>query len=336
MRLRRLSSTRFIAHRGATSDKTLFVRCGELVLTQTDGGVPIVKFLMCYVISPSGPFGVPDREHVVIPGRADTYYGPAIHTSTGRPVSHGTLPRYRDENSKIQLDLVLSNNRARLEDNYLTLEVAADDAATALEVANALVTEFLGHLSLSQARAYQKELVVFEDEDGSVYPVPRYVTFVTVTTYNLESMRHDILEAQESMGIADSRLSRAIHYFQLAHLLFERRSQIADVASPLHTDTIGAAFLCLWKAVTVILGDPARRQDRYQKRYRQLGYADDVKARLDELKTLRDDFDVAHYSLEPQRVKEVENAYGRSEQFVASVIRSYRSLVRSGGGLDED
>ena len=47
------------------------------------------------------------------------------------------------------------------------------------------------------------------------------------------------------------------------------------------------------------------------------------------LKELRDNYDVAHYSLNPNSLKEVEKNYGIAVKIAITIIKKYRDFLNS-------
>ena len=166
--------------------------------------------------------------------------------------------------------------------------------------------------------------LILEGEGEKIYPMPKYVHLMTVTTYNLKKLEEDIVEAASFHNLSDPQLDRALQYYELALLLFERREMIAPVLSRQHAHLISVVFLYFWKAISAVVGDPSKDSD-YQKRYRSLGFDYDYfKTKIEMIRKLRNDYDVAHYSLDENRIKEVDSNFKQAAKVVVEVVQKYR------------
>src|SRR5207245_8757580 len=76
-------------------------------------------------IQPSGPFGVPQGDTVVVPASAQNIVGPSLHVASMTKAGHGTLSRFRDDASAIQKNLKILDISCRLHDNFLTITLEA-------------------------------------------------------------------------------------------------------------------------------------------------------------------------------------------------------------------
>jgi hypothetical protein len=90
---------------------------------------------------------------------------------------------------------------------------------------------------------------------------------------------------------------------------------------------IASVFLNLWKAISVIVGDPNEDSD-YQRRYKKLnldyGF---FKTKIEKIRYLRNTCDVAHYSLTEESLKEIEVNFGEADSTVTEVLRRYREYL---------
>lgn len=287
-----------------------------------------MRFHIIFEIDPPAQFGLPQSGKTVIPGRAGSVFGPAFHLPTMTQIGHGTLSEYRLPEDKLKACLDDGTLRCELEDNIAQIKLEADSASEAHRQASAWMDRFLQHLAVSRRVMFSHRTLLIEDDAGSNHPIPRFREFMSVTAYNLGTMKESILEAVAHSDLEDRRLNRALEYYELALLIFGRRQLVADILSRHSTNIISSAFLNLWKAVTTVVGDPSRRADRHQRRYRMLGFDESLKPKLDRLKELRDGYDVAHYSLDPSSVKEVELAFGEALVIVSEVLNEYRAFLK--------
>ena len=149
----------------------------------------------------------------------------------------------------------------------------------------------------------------------------------SVTSYNLLALESALEQAASSVAFEDLRLTLAIDYYQQALLLFGSRRLISDPLFRQHSMLISAAFLNLWKAISSIVGDPSIDND-YQSRYRNLGFDYEFfQEHIEKVRELRNDFDIAHYSLEIEDLKAVEEQFGEASQIAQEVLKRYRESL---------
>jgi hypothetical protein len=282
-----------------------------------------MRFSVYYEVAPEGIFGVPQAGMTVLPaGPRDSYFAP--FTNTGIRIGHGTLSEYRPDDQAVRLSLGLGDASIQIEDNFFTVTVEADDAFPAYTAATRLLESVLANLALDLRHAFSYYPLEIRDVHGTPFPAPKSVNFGG-TNYNLGQVAEALRSAATFTAVTDDRLDRALHYFEHALFLFDRRSSLAPPLSRHHRTLISSIFLNFWKAVTTIVGDPSRDAD-YQRRYRQYGMDHEFwQTRIERLRTLRNDFDVAHYALNEAASAEIEAAYGEGVSTAAEVIRRYRA-----------
>jgi hypothetical protein len=151
---------------------------------------------------------------------------------------------------------------------------------------------------------------------------------------NLDEVAEALRSAATFTTATDERLDRALHHFDRALFLFARRRTLASPLSRHHRTLISAIFLNLWKAVTTIVGDPSRDAD-YQRRYRRFGMDHDFwQNRIERLRTLRNDYDVAHYALTEASGAEIQAAYGADVTTAADDFRRYREHLAQAANVE--
>jgi hypothetical protein len=288
-----------------------------------------MKFEVTFAIYPEGVFGVPEEGGMVLPARAGTYTGVPIHMATLTVVGYGSLSEYRQENEAVRHPLHLGNVQGRIQDNFIFLQVDATTYIEAYDMVVQAIEKFLQHLSVNQRRPFTYKPLIIEAEDGKHYPVPKMLSLGRVTHYHLEQLSKDIQEAEAACFVQDTLLDRALQYFEHALLLYEKRGQIADPLSRHYQYLISAVFLNLWKAVSTIVGDPSHDRD-YQKRYRTFGFDYQFfTSKIQHLNKLRNSYDVAHYTLDENLLKEVDANVGEAQNIAAEVLRKYREYIRN-------
>jgi hypothetical protein len=284
---------------------------------------------MTFELAPTGPFGLPEEGKTVIGSRpGDTgplsIYSPVVDSRAFVIVSQGTLSNYRSPADAIDEKVKLGRSSGTLHDNFLNLEVESPTSKEALNAASEEIDRFLRRLTLNQGRAFSWKLLVLEDETGQIYPLSQRVELGAMTFYNTAKFAEAIEDAQTDLGKSDERLERALEYYEHAVFLYENRLTIAPLQSQHFRLLISGIFLNLWKAVTAIIGDPSVDKD-YQRRYRQLGFDDQFfKEKIETIRELRNDFDVAHYTLDAERLKDTEAKFGECQQSAAEIVKRYR------------
>ena len=130
--------------------------------------------------------------------------------------------------------------------------------------------------------------------------------------------------------LEDPVLDRALQYYEHAMFLFDRRNQIADLFSSHFRYMISEIFLNMWKAATAFIGDPSVDND-YRSRYRRLGIDREFfETKIEVVRNIRNDYDVAHYRIDEERLAEIERNYGLVKEVAERIIRDYRQYLSVG------
>ncbi len=293
-----------------------------------------MRFRLLFELAPTAPFGLPEEGKTVIgpkPGDSGpvTFQSPAIDSRVLVKVSHGTLSNYRSPEDAINVKVTLGRCSGQLHDNFLALEAEAPTSKEALDTATEELERFLRRLTLHQGRAFSFKLLVVEDEKGQIYATSKIVPGGSMTFYNTAKFASDIEDSQTDLEKGEERLERALEYYEHAIFLYENRARIAPFKSQHFQLLISGIFLTLWKAVTAIVGDPGKDAD-YRRRYRALGFPDEFfKDKIEKIRDLRNDYDVAHYTLDAQRLEQIESNFGECQQSAAAVIQQYRRGLTS-------
>jgi hypothetical protein len=284
-------------------------------------------FTLTIRIEPSAPFGVPQPGTTVVPAAPGTINGPPVHGDTGTVVGHGTLSTYRREDAAITLNLKSNRGVIRLRDNFAFIDVEATDSGTAFRAAASLADRFLQHFTISDGQLFTFSSLILESEDRRLHPIPRLIELGTFTAYNLDTLKAHLEEAATYLEIEDKKLILAIDYLQQALALFLNSRAIADPLYRQHSMLISSAFLNMWKAISTIVGDPSIDSD-YQSRYKALGLDHDFfQTKIEKVRNLRNQYDVAHYSLDISDIDAVEHAFGEATNVALETIRRYRSTI---------
>lgn len=290
-----------------------------------------MEFRLIFEISPSGPFGVFQEGYIVRPAKAGEIIGSTFHARTIVKTGHGSMSLFREEDEAINLSMKFDNCLAEVRDNYLSIIIESEKVADVYKKVTDLVDEFLQHLTITQNRLFKSKALVFESEDGQNYQLPKTVNFGLFTTYNLRKIKKDLLESSTMINISDDKLKRALFYFEHSLLLYEARDSIVSALTRHHRQLISSAFLNLWKSISVILGDPSKSADNdYQQRYKKLGISSSYfSSKIEKIRNFRNDYDIAHYDLTEDSIKEIESNYGEAQKIVSQVLSKYRTTLIS-------
>jgi hypothetical protein len=282
-----------------------------------------LRYRVIFELTPEGLFGVPQEGTTVVPAEVHEFFSDTF-TNTARKIGHGTLSQYRSPDDALRMDLDFGSCTARIEDNFITISIEADDHSTAYQRTIPPLESLLAHLAVDLRHTLSYRPIEMRDAEERPYPVPLRLDVLQLTQYKLDQVADALTIAATIAALADPTLDRALHYFEHALFLFARRRDLAPPLSRHYRTIISAVFLNLWKAVTTIVGDPSRDRD-YQRRYRRYGM-DRIffQTKIERLRELRNDYDVAHYALTTVPSAEIEAVYGEAVSIAAEVIRHYR------------
>ena len=231
-----------------------------------------MKYEIRYKILPEGVFGVPQEGMTVYPSCGEQIFSDTIHSRSGKKAGYGTLSKYRLEDEKLLLNFSFMDCTFSFNDNFLVIKTEEDKPLEAYAKSKLAIDFFIKNLNVNQGRLFSTEPIYIEAESGEIFEPPNKSTHLaSVTTYNIKKLNEDINEIIIYDKLFEPRFIKALDYFEHALLLFEKRELIADFISAHNKIFISSIFLNLWKCVTTIIGDPSRKSDKYQKRYREIG-----------------------------------------------------------------
>ncbi len=279
-----------------------------------------------FEIHPPGVFGVPDGHKTVIPAADGRIEGHGIHMKAGVRTSYGSLSKYRDPAEALSTELELRNSRIRIHDNFVFSQVEVADARDGLFVAARDLSRLLQHLSISQGHLFSFKPTIVETEDRELLPFPTQTQTLSVAMFNLVKLKEQTDEAATFQALDNDRLNKALDYYEHGRYLMESRT-LTPHSSGQDAFILSSAFLHFWKSITAVVGDPSRRSDRYQSRFRRFGLEQEEKTKIDDLKRVRDGFDVAHYSVDPGTGQRVVQEIGKAQAMARRVIDVYRRFL---------
>lgn len=280
-------------------------------------------------IAPSGAFGLPQDGVTVVSGpregTGDIYrrIGPDFVRA-----GYGELSEYRRPEDALCLSIRLPGAHVKIRDNFASVSLEATDTGEAMRAAISTLDKYLRHLMIEEPRPFSVKPLFAETDDGQAARAPfGSTTLANVTGYDLAALREHMEEAATFADLVDERLDRALDYFSHALFLYSKRMGIAGPFSPHQKFLVSSVFLNFWKAATAIIGDPALRKDRFQRRFVDIGLPKAFRSRIERLKKLRDDFDVAHYSLDEDRTQHLEENVAEAQNICRDVISQYRVFL---------
>ncbi len=289
-----------------------------------------MKFEFVMKVSPAGPFGVPDGSRIIVPGvPGRQIVGPAVHVRTMRPFGYGTLPEYRRDDDAVKVEMEHEGVHLHVQDNYFVFAVAAEDVRSAYRVVKPVIERLMRILTMEHGGrfSYEGDYVEGEDESLAPWPEGKKVTMFEGTMYNTRDLQDRITEGFPRAFSADVRCDRALAYFENAIAL--RDLAVAAAFDSTRASMLQAlAFLQLWKALTTILGEPGTDKD-YQRRFKDYGLPENYwKDTIEPLNRIRNDEDVAHYSLSESTAAEVAKVFGEAVVACQTVLRAYISHLQ--------
>lgn len=294
------------------------------------GLIGTARFHVWGWVEPRANFGLPDGETVVHP--SDDQWVTMHWPIEGGGTRWGTLSRYRSDEEAIHEALELASGaRGTLQDNNLILEVDALSANAAANIAVAAAERFLAHVAVSTGVRFTFELGGMRLANGPSIKVIRPNRNYKAVLYGLQQLRECVRADQRYARLEDARLDRSLTYFTHAKFLMEEAQQLPKTDADFFLIP-SSVFMNLWKAVTVIVGEPGERD--YQSRYRKLGLDPGFfKSKLEWMKGIRDSRDVAHHDLSGAGAEAVLESLTQGVEIARQVIMAYRDFLADGGSL---
>lgn len=232
---------------------------------------------------------------------------------TGMIASHGTLPVYRKPEEAVRVAIDVPGLKLKVYDNYLEIGVEAADIQSAVRRAEDVVDLCCQSLSAQTGIRFSATLRFIEDEQGNPKQLVqrKAISLGQFASYNLGQLQEQIATAFAWAQSADARARKALLYYEHALLLREHALTL-ELFSPHSAFSRALSFLQLWKALTVILGEPGTDQD-YQRRFKELGLPKTFwKDRVEPLYLVRNDEDVAHYRVDPPDPSRFADHFGKA------------------------
>jgi len=289
-------------------------------------------------LEPPSVFGLPEDNLTVLPANESgetRVISKVLDTRTGQFADHGTLSRYRLEGEMVNGNFEIDGVRFILRDNFLTATSDAIDGDFGLQTVKSAVNTLLGHVSLTLGALIEARVLGILI-NGKLMPPKnaQELMLANFRIYQTTAVTSAFVCAADASVMVDDRLNTAVDYFSAALQVQKATQSASALGLAASGPLVVAEFLTLWKAICAVIGDPARRKDRYQSRYRSCGVSDQLKSEVDELKAVRDTSDVAHYSLDPKSLAAVQSCIGKTRRVAAAVLKAYRDTLCSSVAAD--
>ena len=304
-------------------------------------------FTVVFEIQPPADFGLPDGSKIVLPaGRNvitfEATFGPGGGVKT-------TPSRYRDEKDAIQMPLELGSVRGLLRDNVLSLFVEATTALEAYDLTAKAAHVVTRNLSLGRGELFFLKPVSISDGVRTEPPIFQVsIPLGVYAPYDLDMVRRDIAAGESIVKRGDASMDKALVYYEHGLQLYETLQAAergaqgiqdhVDFLSTHHALTLADCLLNWWKAITAVTGDPAVPAEKpsYKLTYKQLGLSEDFfRSRIEPLRKLRNDADIAHYSLERRGLEKIHDLIKTAKETTELVLRAYRDYLSRGSSFTE-
>ena len=219
----------------------------------------------------------------------------------------------------------------------MTIEFGLTEAITtsAWEVVEGVARPLSQALTLLTDRVVDFRIKSIQRLEGDQMPLRRGKVGGVATIYNLAELTEKLRKASEIVNTRDPALEKSLAYFHHATLL--KNMAWPSVFDDREEDAVGSllfgseAFLNYWKAATAIVGDRTKGDDSAERTMR-LGLSSDYyPSRIEPLRQLRNDYDVAHYDVELDRAKEVGASLGRMIEVAKELLIAYSRYLQAGG-----
>lgn len=289
-----------------------------------------MKYKVLFKVLPPRVFGLPDDDAIVVKTSTDRkILSPTIDIQSGNVISHGTFSEYRSLDEALSIRLISGEMTLEVRDNFFELIVRAENTRSAVVSATVFFERFLRHVMADYGDLFEYEIIQVKNEEGELQKEwgDRSGKIMRLAMYNLDNLAEQLQRAADRAQVGDESLNKALVYYEHARFLYKAR----DHAPPLsaHSSMIlTSAYLYLWKALSVLLGEPGTDKD-FQSRFRVYGFPKGFwKERMEPLYKIRCHYDVAHYRLEPLDVERIEDAFHKATGVCREVIGAVADHLR--------
>ena len=247
-------------------------------------------------ISPSGFFGLPDNDNIVVPG--PTFIMKKLIQSASS--IWFKVSKYRIEDDAISANYETNEYKIEINENYIILYFNRLSLEEALNFCQEKLNIFVRILQTNYKQNFTYEFIeIYKDNVLQKFPKPGYNEDFDIIVYDLSKLKSSLDYSLSKIDINDKYALRFLEYFDRATFLYDMYSleSIKILNSRYLNFLCTEAFLNYFKSITVILGDPSIDSD-YQSRFKRFGY-DEIffKNTMEFFRKIRNDNDVSHYSL---------------------------------------
>lgn len=251
----------------------------------------MLEFDFVVELSPGGHFGLPDKERTVIPVQQGDVFTPHLDTMTGNLIGHGTLSNYRHEPTMIEF----ADNQVKIRciDNHLYIKIVDETSIKAQKRVDQICTRILQMFSINSTIHLEYKIIQCTTGNQKCL-LEKRVDFGKFTFYDLDKLKNDFYSAMTLGHLIDERLHKAQAYFSHALILEQLKINMIN-EEEYHNKLLASEMLLNFnKSVTTIVGE--RSESDYGERYKQFNISSSLWRDVQQLRRLRNDKDIAHYS----------------------------------------
>jgi hypothetical protein len=295
-----------------------------------------MRYEAIYRFYPPSAFGVPEDDTFVFP---EPKGGGTVHWQTDHRllpgqdhVGWGTLSEYRQDGERFQKEFDAGGLHFQITDNYATVTFEAEATEHPGLKCRPVMIALTRRLTLLTGKRFQYRRIQLKCEEGTIIPYAPAAQS-KMTLYSIPKVVRGFDEALTMMQTTDPVFEKAILYFDHATLISENMFRWTEWNRDNMPLMVADALLNYWKAITCVLGDWSKGED-LRANCKALGFPDDFYAnKIDPIKEARNNYDLAHYDLDPRRVEKavVENLVTDIRQTTSAVTGAYLKHLRAGG-----
>lgn len=247
-------------------------------------------------ISPSGFFGLPDKDNIVVPVPSFTMKKLIQSASS----IWFKVSKYRSDEEAISENYQSKEYKIEINENYIILYYSKLSLEEALNFCQEKLNTFIRILQTNYKQNFTYKLIeIYKDNIIQKLPKPGYNEDFDIIVYDLQKLKSSLVYSLSRININDKYALRFLEYFDRASFLYDLYSlESIKVLNNRYLNFLCTeTFLNYYKAITVILGDPSIDSD-YQSRFKRYGYDENFfKDTMELFRKIRNNNDVSHYSL---------------------------------------
>lgn len=255
------------------------------------------NYRITFEIQPSGWFGLPDGNNIVMPSAEFKIH---ISPETNR-VRMITLSKFRSESEIIKLEGNYNDIKIEIIDNHIIFFLSEVNPEKAYFKSVDILITLLKVLQINSKRGFLRyqRLEIVENNKQIYFPQETgKLNNFNLIVYNIEKLKSALFESFKQINYLDEKIKRFLEYYDRGTFLMSLLGN-DELNSIRYQNYLNSEiFINFYKAISVILGDPSIDKD-YQSRYKSFGFdLNFFTNELEPLRTIRNNFDVAHYTLQ--------------------------------------